>query len=101
MSVILRHKQLPFIMVYSDPKESWDNSKERLMEEIKKNGFDNFVAEASVPPLFHKLFVPIVKEDKKNDVRQKHIDSLDRLHEEEGTSSVEVEDVYAEYGGEG
>ena len=56
MSVILRHKQLPLIVVYSDPKESWDNAKERLMEEIKKNGFDNFVAEASVPPLFSNLF---------------------------------------------
>jgi hypothetical protein len=32
-------------------------------------------------------------------VRQKHIDSLDRLHEEEGTSFVE--DEYEEYGGEG
>ena len=56
MSVILRHKQLPLIVVYSDPKESWDNAKERLMEEIKKNGFDSFVAEASVPPLFSNLF---------------------------------------------
>jgi hypothetical protein len=26
------------------------------------------------------------------DVRQKHVDSLDRLHEEEGTLSVEEED---------
>ena len=56
MSVILRHKQLPFIVVYSDPKKSWDNAKKRLMEEIEKNGFDNFVAEASVPPLFSNLF---------------------------------------------
>ena len=56
MSVILRHKQLTLIMVYKDPNESWDNAKERLMEEIEKNGFDNFVAEASVPPLFSNLF---------------------------------------------
>ena len=63
MSVVLRHKRLPFIMVYSDPKESWDNAKARLMEEIEKNGFDNFVAEASVPPLFHKLFVHVAEED--------------------------------------
>jgi len=26
------------------------------MEEIEKDGFDNFVAEASVPPLFSNLF---------------------------------------------
>ena len=56
MSVILRHKQLPLIVVYSDPKESWDNAKERLMEEIEKDGFDSFVDEASVPPLFSNLF---------------------------------------------
>jgi len=64
MSVILRHKKFPFIMVYSDPKESWDNAKERLMEEIEKNGFDNFVAEASVPLLFRNMFSFIVEEDK-------------------------------------
>ena len=93
MSVVLRHKKLPFIMVYSDPKKSWDKaSKEMLLEEIRKDGFDSFTEESSVPPLFHKLFIPIVKEDKKNDVRQKHIDSLDRLREEEGTSSVEKEE---------
>jgi len=93
MSVVLRHKRLPFIMVYSDPKKSWDStSREMLLEEIKKDGFDSFVEESSVPALFHKLFVPITGEDKKNDVRQKHTDRLDRLHEEEGTLSVEEED---------
>jgi len=80
-------------MVYSDPKKSWDSaSKEMLLEEIKKDGFDSFVEESSVPTLFRKLFVPTAEEDKKNDVRQKHIDSLDRLREEEGTSSIEEEE---------
>jgi hypothetical protein len=80
-------------MVYSDPKKSWDSaSKNILLKEIQEEGFDNFVEETSVPSLFHKLFVPTVEEDKKNDARQKHIDSLDRLHEEEGTSSVEEEE---------
>ena len=93
MSVVLRHKRLPFIMVYSDPKKSWDSaSKEMLLEEIRKDGFDSFVEESSVPPLFHKLFIPMVEEYKENDVRQKHIDNLDRLHEEEGTSSIEEEE---------
>jgi hypothetical protein len=93
MSVVLRHKKLPFIMVYSDPKKSWDSvSKRVLLEEIRKDGFNSFVEGSSVPTLFHKLFVPIVEEDKKNDVRQKHIDSLDRLREEEGTSSVEEDE---------
>jgi hypothetical protein len=95
MSVVLRHKKLPFIMVYSDPKKSWDSvSKEVLIEEIKKDGFDSFVEESSVPPLFHRLFVPIVEEDKESNVRQKHTDSLGVLHEEEGTYSVEEEDEY-------
>ena len=63
MSVILRHKSLPFIMVYSDPKKSWDKaSKKRLLEEIKKDEFDDFVEELSIPPLFHKLFNHITEE---------------------------------------
>jgi len=90
MSVVLCHKRFPFIMIYSDPKESWDSCVERvLLEEINDSGFDSFVEKSSVPTLFHKLFVPIVEEDKRNDVRQRHIDTLDGLHEEEGTSSVE------------
>jgi len=44
-------------MVYSDPKKSWDKaSKKRLLEEIKKDEFDGFVEELSIPPLFHELF---------------------------------------------
>ena len=38
-------------------------TKERLLEEIKEDGFDNFVEEMTVPPLFHKLFVPVAEED--------------------------------------
>ena len=64
MSIVLRHKRLPFIMVYSDPKKSWDSaSREMLLEEIKKDGFDSFVEELSVPPLFHNLFRGVTKED--------------------------------------
>lgn len=59
MSVILRHKKFPFIMVYSDPKVSWDEtSKEILLEEIRQDGFDNFVEGSSVPLLYRKLFNP-------------------------------------------
>jgi hypothetical protein len=51
-------------MVYNDPKKSWDSfSKEMLLEEIKKDGFDNFVEESSIPPLYHKLFDPVTEED--------------------------------------
>ena len=65
MSVILRHKKFPFILMYSDPKKSWDNvSKHILLEEIEKDGFDNFVEESSVPLLFRNMFSFIVEEDK-------------------------------------
>ena len=44
MSVSLRHKRFPFIMIYRDPKERWDDVVgEKILEEIKENGFDNFV----------------------------------------------------------
>ena len=63
MSVILRHKKFPFIMVYSDPKDSWDKaSKEMLLEEIRHDGFDNFVEGSSAPLLYRKLFNPLPEE---------------------------------------
>ena len=68
MSVILRHKKFPFIMVYSDPKDSWDSNVEKmLLEEIGDSKFDNFVEELSVPLLYRKLFNPASKSDVKKD----------------------------------
>jgi hypothetical protein len=62
MSVVLRHRKLPFIVVYNDPKKSWDKtSKNKLLEEIKKDGFDNFVEETAIPALYGKLFARSVK----------------------------------------
>ena len=47
MSITLRHKKFPLVLVYKDPKESWDNIvKDRLLKEIKEKGFDSFVLEA-------------------------------------------------------
>ena len=64
MSLILRHKKLPFIMVYNDPKKSWDGvAKDKLLEEIKKDEFDNFVEEATLPALFHQMFNFMTKEE--------------------------------------
>jgi len=43
MSVTLRHKMLPLVIMYKDPKESWDKIvEERILEEIRKDGFDKF-----------------------------------------------------------
>ena len=64
MTVILRHKRFPFIIIYNDPKESWDScAKKILLEEIADSEFDKFVEEPSVPPFYHKLFNPVEKED--------------------------------------
>ena len=43
MSIILRHKMFPLIIAFKDPQKNWDNIvKDRLIEEIKNNGLDNF-----------------------------------------------------------
>ena len=44
MSIILRHKKFPLVIIFRDPKENWDKIvKEKVLEEIKETGFDNFV----------------------------------------------------------
>jgi len=46
MSIILRHKKYPLIIVYKDPKDNWDNIvKDKLLKELKEKGFDSFVLE--------------------------------------------------------
>jgi hypothetical protein len=43
MSIILRHKRYAFMVIYKDSKESWDDAvKDRIIEEIKEDGFDKF-----------------------------------------------------------
>ena len=43
MSVVLRHKMFPLVIMYKDPKKSWDKIvEERILEEIRKDGFDRF-----------------------------------------------------------
>ena len=43
MSVFLRHMKFPLVVVFKDPKDNWDKIvKNCLLEEIKKDGFDNF-----------------------------------------------------------
>jgi hypothetical protein len=44
MSITLRHKKLPLIIVYRDPQEAWDEFvKEMVLKEIKENGFRDYV----------------------------------------------------------
>jgi len=43
-SVILRHKRFPLIIIYRDPKDSWDEFVEEIvLEEIKESGFRDYV----------------------------------------------------------
>jgi hypothetical protein len=43
MSVTLRHKMFPLVIMYKDPKESWDETVEaRVLEELREHGFDKF-----------------------------------------------------------
>ena len=44
MSITLRHKKFPLIIVYRDPQEGWDEFVEELvLEELKENGFRDYV----------------------------------------------------------
>ena len=65
MSVILRHKVFPLMVIFDDPEKNWDEIvKDRIIEEIKENGFDNFTM---IDREKAKLFVeykPTVKKTK-------------------------------------
>ena len=40
----LRHKRFPLIIVYRDPMDGWEDfTRETILEDIRENGFDNFV----------------------------------------------------------
>ena len=43
MSVTLRHKMFPLVIMYKDPEREWDAFvKERILEELREDGFDKF-----------------------------------------------------------
>ena len=44
MSVVLRHMKFPFIILYLNPKDGWDEFvEEMVLEELKENGFRDYV----------------------------------------------------------
>ena len=46
MSITLRHKKYPLLIIFRDPKRNWDNIvKDRLLKELAEKGFDSFVLE--------------------------------------------------------
>jgi hypothetical protein len=43
MSVILRHRQYPLVIIYKDPKESWNGSMAKIVKgDIVENDFERF-----------------------------------------------------------
>ena len=49
MSITLRHKKYPLLIIFRDPKENWDNIvKDRLLKELAEEGFDSFVLEEQI-----------------------------------------------------
>jgi len=43
MSVTLRHKMFPLVIMYKDPEREWNEFvKERILEELRNDGFDKF-----------------------------------------------------------
>jgi len=42
--MILRHKKFPLVITFRDPKKNWDNIvKDKIINQIKQSGFDDFV----------------------------------------------------------
>ena len=47
---LLRHKKFPLVIIFRDPKENWDDIvKDKIIEQIKQNGFDDFVVTEEIP----------------------------------------------------
>ena len=41
--ILLRHQQYPLLIIYKDPKESWDDRMADIVKkDIEKNDFDRF-----------------------------------------------------------
>ena len=41
--ILLRHQQYPLVIIYKDPKESWDDRMADIVKkDIEKNDFDRF-----------------------------------------------------------
>ena len=40
----MRHKKFPLVIIYRDPKDSWDEFvEEMVLEELKEDGFRDYV----------------------------------------------------------
>ena len=61
MSVVLRHMKFPFIILYLNPKDGWDEFvEEKILEEIRKDGFDKLtVIDEETVRNFLEFFKPV------------------------------------------
>jgi len=67
MSVTLRHKMFPLVIMYKDPVGEWNEFvKERILEELRDDGFDKFtVIDEEAGKTFLEFKVPNKKAKKK------------------------------------
>ncbi len=72
MSVTLRHKMFPLVIMYKDPEREWNEFvKERILEELRNDGFDKFtVIDEEAGKTFLEFKVK-VKPKKKKKVKKK------------------------------
>ena len=55
----LRHKKFPLVIMYREPMDGWEAyTKDTILEDIRENGFDNFVL------LEEELVTETVEEEK-------------------------------------
>jgi len=66
MSVILRHKDFPLVIIYKDPEVNWSKIvKDRIIKEIEEDGFDKFTVIDQEKANLFLGFKPTVKKQKK------------------------------------
>jgi len=73
VSVTLRHKMFPLVIMYKDPEGEWDKFvKERILKEIREDGFDKFtVIDEESGKTFLEFKVKKKKKEKKEKIEDK------------------------------
>jgi len=74
MSVTLRHKMFPLVIMYKDPEREWNKFvKERILKELREDGFDKFtvIDEESGKTFLEFKVKEKTKPEKKKKVKKK------------------------------
>jgi len=65
MSVILRHKKFPLIIIYKDPEQCWNEIvKDQILEELDEDGFNKFTVLDQEKAKLFLGFEPTIKKTK-------------------------------------